>query len=141
MARPPIALAPLLSGCRLQACAGALEHNWGWTDNGWCGLGGNVFFPTTGLIRFEYRYGKTHVDRSNCALSSHILFNSAGNGIDDLTQLAANLPVLTPSPQVKILIISLRLAAGINIHATQRLVDVLAVPKLQLTDMPLRPSD
>jgi PKD repeat protein len=87
----------------LQACAGALEHNWGWTDNGWCGLGGNVFFPTTGThtIRVQVRENGMSIDQ--IVLSPVTYFSTApGNAIDDLTQLAANLPVLTPSPQVKI---------------------------------------
>ena len=41
----------------LQACSGAAIQGWGWTDNGWCGLGPAIYFQSTGThtIRVQVR--------------------------------------------------------------------------------------
>src|SRR5207244_12663659 len=48
----------------LQACTTAIDHGWGWTDNGWCGLGANVFFKATGnhTIRVQVREDGISID-------------------------------------------------------------------------------
>lgn len=87
----------------LQACNGALEHGWGWTDNGWCGSGTNLYFQTTGThtIRLQKREDGISIDQ--IVLSPETYLTSApGKAVDDSTLLAANLPTLTTAPQVSI---------------------------------------
>ncbi|PYX08140.1 MAG: hypothetical protein DMG88_11730 [Acidobacteria bacterium] len=87
----------------LQACSGAAEHNWGWTDNGWCGLGTNIFFQNTGThkIRVQVREDGLAIDQIVLSPKTY-LSTSPGKAVDDTTILAANLPVLTSSLQVSI---------------------------------------
>lgn len=80
----------------LQACSGALVHGWGWTDNGWCGLGANVFFKNTGThtIRVQVREDGFAIDQ---IVLSPIAYLSVAPGavLNDTTVLAANLPALS----------------------------------------------
>jgi endo-1,3-1,4-beta-glycanase ExoK len=85
----------------LQACTGAAVHGWGWTDNGWCGLGANVFFHSTGThtVRVQVREDGLSIDQ--IALSPNTYLSTApGKAIDDTTILAANLPTLSPQVSV-----------------------------------------
>lgn len=79
----------------LQSCQGALEHEWGWTDNGWCGLGANIRFSTTGThtIRIQVREDGLSIDQ--IVLSPRTYLAAApGVQANDKTILAANLPAL-----------------------------------------------
>src|SRR5213594_359055 len=87
----------------LQACTGAAEHNWGWTDSGWCGLGGNVFFQSTGTHKIRVQVREDGLSIDQIVLSPKTYLSTApGKAIDDTTILAANLPALTSSPQVSV---------------------------------------
>src|SRR6266700_662734 len=48
----------------LQSCSGATIQGWGWTDNGWCGLGSPIYFQTTGThtIRVQTREDGLSID-------------------------------------------------------------------------------
>lgn len=80
----------------LQSCTGAVEQGWGWTDNGWCGLGANIYFATTGThtIRVQVREDGMSIDQ--IVLSPQIYLSTApGERVNDTTILAANLPTLS----------------------------------------------
>src|SRR5438552_15145619 len=49
----------------LQACSGATIQGWGWTDNGWCGLGSAIYFQSTGThtIRVQVREDGLSIDQ------------------------------------------------------------------------------
>ena len=89
----------------LQRCNGAAEQGWGWTDNGWCGLGANVLFSTTGThtIRVQVRSDGFSIDQ---IVLSPQTYRTRAPGVreNDKVILAANLPALTaivsvsPSP-------------------------------------------
>jgi PKD repeat protein len=89
----------------LQRCFGALEQGWGWTDNGWCGLGANIQFSTTGThtIRVQVRADGFSIDQIVLSPQTY-LAAAPGPRVNDKTILAANLPPLTaivslaPSP-------------------------------------------
>jgi PKD repeat protein len=89
----------------LQKCTGALEQGWGWTDNGWCGLGANIQFSTTGThtIRVQVREDGFSIDQIVLSPQTY-LAAAPGPRVNDKTILAANLPPLTaivsvaPSP-------------------------------------------
>lgn len=89
----------------LQKCAGALEQGWGWADNGWCGLGANIQFSTTGThtIRVQVREDGFSIDQIVLSPQTY-LAAAPGPRVNDKTILAANLPPLTaivslaPSP-------------------------------------------
>lgn len=85
----------------LQACTAAVVHNWGWTDNRWCGLGVNVFFQTTGThtIRVQVRQDGLSIDQIVLSPITY-LSTAPGKAADDTTILAANLPVLTSNIKV-----------------------------------------
>jgi PKD repeat protein len=80
----------------LQACTGAAEQAWGWTDNGWCGLGNNIYFQTTGThtIRVQVREDGFSIDQ--IVLSPETYLSSApGARVNDTNILAANIPAIT----------------------------------------------
>jgi PKD repeat protein len=89
----------------LQQCNGAAELGWGWTDNGWCGLGANVFFSTTGThtMRVQVRSDGFSIDQIVVSPQSY-LTAAPGVRVSDTAILAANLPALiaivslSPSP-------------------------------------------
>src|SRR5437867_13277802 len=87
----------------LQACTAAADHAWGWTDNGWCGLGANVFFQTTvtHTIRVQVREDGLSIDQIVLSPITY-LATAPGKAIDDTTILPANLPVLTSSLKVSV---------------------------------------
>jgi len=79
----------------LQACTGAPEEGWGWTDNGWCGLGKPMYFQYTGshTLRVQVREDGLSIDQ--IVLSPQTYLSAApGAAVNDSTLLAANLPVL-----------------------------------------------
>lgn len=87
----------------LQSCTNSRVHRWGWTDNGWCGLGANIHFQNTGThtIRIQVRQDGLSIDQ--IVLSSQTYLTTApGQTTNDTTILAANLPVLTSTTQVSI---------------------------------------
>jgi PKD repeat protein len=87
----------------LQSCTGALEQGWGWTDNGWCGLGANIHFSTTGThtVRVQVREDGLSIDQ--IVLSPQTYLSTApGTAVNDKTILAANLPSLTSTLSVSV---------------------------------------
>lgn len=85
----------------LQSCNGSKMHEWGWTDNGWCSLGANVFFQNTGThtIRIQVRQDGLAIDQIVLSPQNY-LSTPPGKAANDTTILAANLPVLTSTIQV-----------------------------------------
>jgi len=80
----------------LQACSGAAIQGWGWTDNGWCGLGSAIYFQNTGThtIRVQVREDGLSIDQ--IVLSPQTYLSAVpGKAINDTTILAANLPSLS----------------------------------------------
>lgn len=86
----------------LQACTGAPESGWGWSDNGWCGAGRPLYFQTTGThtLRVQVREDGLSIDQIVLSPQT-FLSNAPGTRVTDATVLAANLPVLS-SAQVSI---------------------------------------
>ena len=87
----------------LQACTGAADHAWGWTDNGWCGLGTNVFFKNTGThsIRVQVREDGLSIDQIVLSPITYVS-KAPGKTKDDTTILAANLPIITSNLKVSV---------------------------------------
>src|SRR5437867_7461587 len=87
----------------LQACTAAADHAWGWTDNGWCGLGTNVFFKNTGThsIRVQVREDGLSIDQIVLSPITYVS-KAPGKTKDDTTILAANLPVITSNLKVSV---------------------------------------
>jgi len=80
----------------LQACTGAAEQGWGWTDNGWCGLGNDIYFQTTGTHRIRVQVREDGFSIDQIVLSPQTYLSSApGAQVNDATILAANLPAIT----------------------------------------------
>ena len=80
----------------LQSCSGATIQGWGWTDNGWCGLGSPIYFQTTGThtIRVQTREDGLSIDQ--IVLSPQTYLSTApGKTVNDTIKLAANLPALS----------------------------------------------
>jgi PKD repeat protein len=79
----------------LQPCERAALQGWGWTDNGWCGAGTNVWFATTGshTIRVQVREDGLTIDQIVLSPVSY-LARAPGASLNDTTVLAANLPAL-----------------------------------------------
>jgi endo-1,3-1,4-beta-glycanase ExoK len=106
----------------LQACNGAPIHGWGWTDNGWCGLGANVFFSTTGnhTIRVQVREDGLAIDQIVLSPISYLSV-APGAALNDTTILAANLPSLSSkvsvsaSPSSGVAPLSVNMSASVNI--------------------------
>jgi endo-1,3-1,4-beta-glycanase ExoK len=87
----------------LQSCTNARVHAWGWTDNGWCSMGANVYFQNTGThtIRIQVRQDGLSIDQ--IVLSPYTYLSTApGKTFNDTTILAANLPVLASTTQVSV---------------------------------------
>src|SRR6476660_1966292 len=80
----------------LQACTGAPESGWGWSDNGWCKSGKPLYFQTTGThtLRVQVREDGLSIDQIVLSPQT-FLSNAPGQRVKDATVLAANLPVLT----------------------------------------------
>jgi PKD repeat protein len=80
----------------LQGCTGNAEQGWGWEDNGWCGLGANIHFQSTGThtIRVQLRESGFEIDQ--IVLSPQTYLSAApGSRVSNTTILAANLPTLS----------------------------------------------
>ncbi len=80
----------------LQACFGAPESGWGWTDNGWCGLGQSMYFQTTGehTLRVQVREDGLSIDQ--IVLSPQTYLSTAPGGrVNDSTVLTAQVPTLS----------------------------------------------
>jgi endonuclease/exonuclease/phosphatase family metal-dependent hydrolase len=80
----------------LQACSGATIQGWGWTDNGWCGLGSAIYFQNTGThtIRVQVREDGLSIDQ--IVLSPQTYLSTApGKTANDTVKLTANLPTLS----------------------------------------------
>ena len=87
----------------LQSCTGALEQSWGWADNGWCGLGTDIYFQTTGnhTIRVQLREDGLSIDQ--IVLSPQTYLSTApGARVGDKSILVANLPTVNVAPLVSI---------------------------------------
>ena len=102
----------------LQACTGAPESGWGWSDNGWCGSGKPLYFQTTGThtLRVQVREDGLSIDQIVLSPQS-FLSNPPGQRVTDATVLAANLPVLS-SAQVGIQVSSTSGAAPLAVSFT-----------------------
>jgi len=87
----------------LQSCTNAAIHNWGWNDNGWCGLGSRIFFQSTGThnIRVQVREDGFTIDQIVLSPVAY-LTTAPGKLTDDTTILAARVPVLTSNVKVSI---------------------------------------
>jgi endonuclease/exonuclease/phosphatase family metal-dependent hydrolase len=80
----------------LQSCSGATIQGWGWTDNGWCGLGSAIYFQSSGThtIRVQTREDGLSIDQ--IVLSPQTYLSAApGKTVNDTIKLAANLPALS----------------------------------------------
>ena len=105
----------------LQKCTGALEQGWGWADNGWCGLGANIQFSTTGThtIRVQVREDGFSIDQIVLSPQTY-LAAAPGPRVNDKTILAANLPPLTaivslaPSPSNGFVPLSVNFTANVS---------------------------
>jgi PKD repeat protein len=104
----------------LQACTGAQEMGWGWSDNGWCGLGKPIYFQNTGThtLRVQVREDGLSIDQ--IVLSPQTYLSAApGAAVKDSTLLAANLPVLS-SAQVSIQVSSTSGSAPLAVAFTPK---------------------
>jgi endonuclease/exonuclease/phosphatase family metal-dependent hydrolase len=102
----------------LQACTGAVEAGWGWSDNGWCGSGKAIYFQTTGThtIRIQVREDGLSVDQ--IVLSPLAYMTAApGKPANDSTILAAAVPVLSTA-SVSIQVSSTSGAAPLAVNFT-----------------------
>ncbi len=104
----------------LQACTGAPESGWGWSDNGWCGSGKPLYFQTTGThtLRVQVREDGLSIDQIVLSPQT-FLSNAPGKRVTDATVLAANLPVLS-SAQVGIQVSSASGAAPLAVAFTPK---------------------
>ncbi|MBV9342794.1 MAG: PKD domain-containing protein, partial [Acidobacteria bacterium] len=87
----------------LQSCANATVDGWGWADNGWCGLGANVSFQTTGthVMRIQVREPGLSIDQ--IVLSPQTYLNAMpGKAVNDVTILAQTGAMLPSDTQVKV---------------------------------------
>ncbi len=80
----------------LQACSGAAIQGWGWTDNGWCGLGPAIYFQSTGThtIRVQVREDGLSIDQIVLSPQTY-LSTTPGKTVNDTMKLAANLPAFS----------------------------------------------
>jgi endonuclease/exonuclease/phosphatase family metal-dependent hydrolase len=104
----------------LQACTGAPESGWGWSDNGWCKSGKPLYFQTTGThtLRVQVREDGLSIDQIVLSPQT-FLSNAPGKRVTDATVLAANLPVLS-SAQVGIQVSSASGAAPLAVAFTPK---------------------
>ena len=80
----------------LQACSGAAIQGWGWTDNGWCGLGSAIYFQTTGTHTIRVQTCEDGLSIDQIVLSPQTYLSTApGKTVNDAIKLAANLPALS----------------------------------------------
>jgi endonuclease/exonuclease/phosphatase family metal-dependent hydrolase len=104
----------------LQACTGAPEAGWGWSDNGWCGSGQAMYFQTSGThtLRVQVREDGLSIDQ--IVLSPQTFLSTApGKPVNDTMVLAANLPVLSAA-QVGIQVSSTSGAAPLSVAFTPK---------------------
>src|SRR5215468_1978700 len=104
----------------LQACTGAVEAGWGWSDNGWCGSGKAIYFQSTGThtIRIQVREDGLSIDQ--IVLSPLAYMTAApGKPANDSTILAALVPVLSAA-QVSIQVSSANGTAPLAVNFTPK---------------------
>lgn len=104
----------------LQACTGAVEAGWGWSDNGWCGAGKAIYFQTTGThtVRVQVREDGLSIDQIVLSPLSYMTA-APGKPANDTTLLAANQPVLSAA-QVSIQVSSASGAAPLAVNFTPK---------------------
>ena len=87
----------------LQSCTNLLIHNWGWTDNGWCGFGSRIFFQSTGThtMRVQVREDGFTIDQIVLSPVTYLSL-SPGKLTDDATRLTSRVPVLTSNVKVSV---------------------------------------
>jgi PKD domain len=87
----------------LQPCTVQPDHDWGWTNNGWCHLGGNFYFQNTGMhtIRVQVLEDGFSIDQIVLSPSTY-LGAAPGKGADDTTILAASPALPSTPPKVSI---------------------------------------
>jgi endonuclease/exonuclease/phosphatase family metal-dependent hydrolase len=104
----------------LQACTGAVEAGWGWSDNGWCGSGKAIYFQNTGThtIRVQVREDGLSIDQIVLSPLSYMT-TAPGKPANDTTILAAILPVLSTA-QVSIQVSSSSGAAPLAVSFTPK---------------------
>src|SRR5204863_4906735 len=79
---------------------GATPTNWGWTDNGWSGLGAPIFFATDGshVIRVQQREDGAVIDQIVMSADRYST-TAPGQSLNDTTVLASTDG--TPVPSVE----------------------------------------
>jgi len=87
----------------LQSCTNAQVHGWGWANNGWCGLGANVYFQNTGthVIQIQIRQPGLAIDQIVLSPQTYLM-TMPGKAVNDTTILAQNVPVLSSGTQVSV---------------------------------------
>jgi endo-1,3-1,4-beta-glycanase ExoK len=85
----------------LQRCTASKVQAWGWTDNGWCDLGANIFFQNTGThtVRIQVRQNGLSIDQIVLSPQNYVS-TPPGKTMNDTIILAANLPVPTSTIRV-----------------------------------------
>jgi len=102
----------------LQACTGAVEAGWGWSDNGWCGSGKSIYFQSTGTHTIRVQVREDGLSLDQIVLSPAAYMTAApGKPANDTTILAALLPVLSAT-QVSIRVSAASGAAPLAVNFT-----------------------
>jgi PKD repeat protein len=103
----------------LQGCIGNPEQGWGWADNGWCGLGTNIHFGTTGThtIRVQVREPGFEIDQIVLSPQTYLTV-APGSRVGNNTILAANLPSLGSTPVISIASNPTSGSAPLNVNFT-----------------------
>ena len=87
----------------LQPCTSSLVHGWGWANNGWCGLGSNVYFQNTGTHTIQIQVRQPGLTIDQIVLSPQTYLTSMpGKAVNDATILAPNVPVISSTTQVTV---------------------------------------
>ena len=80
----------------LQDCTGAALSNWGWQDNGWCGMGSNIQFAATGSHKIRVQTREDGLSIDQIVLSPvNYLSKSPGALRNDTKIMAALQPSIT----------------------------------------------
>lgn len=112
----------------LQACKGAPENGWGWTDNGWCRLGQPVLFQNTGNHTLRVQVRETGLSIDQIVLSPQT-YSSAppGKRINDTTILPANAPPVGGGPSVSITTSASSGTAPLNVAFTAHVSNTASI--------------
>jgi PKD repeat protein len=103
----------------LQGCTGNPEQGWGWEDNGWCGVGANIHFKSTGTHTIRVQVRETGFEIDQIVLSPQTYLTAApGSRLSNNTILAANLPALGSTPIVNIASNPTAGSAPLNVNFT-----------------------